>query len=411
MVVPRRPELVLTIRQRLLRALQIGTVGPGDRLPTTRALSRELHADARVVADAYRVLAEERLVELRPRSGVYVHADAARHAGATARALAAARREARQRGGARPADRMHAPADPAPPAPPQTVSGNVAPGARAAVGRATDHTVEGGASRAAARPAPSAWLADLFAAGIEHGIPAPALPRALRVALGTPPAEIAVFAGTLDQLVAICRELATWTGVRTQAVRADVLPPIGADGEWAATAGGAESAPRARQAEALLPRAAARAVRVASLFVATEGFAAPVGALAERLGRPSVVVRMRPDLYESEWAVLGAERVWLLVADARFGALVQGYLAARGATVRVELRVVGHDALDDIPAGAPVYATQAARERLSPLQLPRGLLPPVRTLTDASLLEVLHAVLEGARGRRRAGQHGSGARP
>lgn len=44
----------------------------GDRLPSTRELERELGADQRMILDAYRELADEALVVMRPRSGIYV---------------------------------------------------------------------------------------------------------------------------------------------------------------------------------------------------------------------------------------------------------------------------------------------------------------------------------------------------
>jgi len=72
MATPRRGELVSALRQRVLRAVQIGALAPGDRLPGVRALAGEFDADPRVVAEAYRVLEAEGLVTMRPRSGVYV---------------------------------------------------------------------------------------------------------------------------------------------------------------------------------------------------------------------------------------------------------------------------------------------------------------------------------------------------
>ena len=72
MVRPRRGALAETLRRRILRGVQIGALGPGDRLPGTRQLSSELDADARVVAAAYRILADEGLVELKPRAGAFV---------------------------------------------------------------------------------------------------------------------------------------------------------------------------------------------------------------------------------------------------------------------------------------------------------------------------------------------------
>lgn len=72
MVRERRGAIVEILRQRIHRALQLRALRPGDRLPTTREIASELRADPRVVADAYRTLANEGLVELRARSGVFV---------------------------------------------------------------------------------------------------------------------------------------------------------------------------------------------------------------------------------------------------------------------------------------------------------------------------------------------------
>jgi GntR family transcriptional regulator len=75
----RKDEIVSLLRRRVLRAVAAGVLGPGDRLPGTRELSLELGADPRVVAAAYRTLAEEALVELRPRAGAFVASGVVSH--------------------------------------------------------------------------------------------------------------------------------------------------------------------------------------------------------------------------------------------------------------------------------------------------------------------------------------------
>lgn len=88
------------LRGRLLGELHIGHLRPGDRLPPIRELSADLDADHRAVAQAYRRLEEEGLVELRGRTGAYV-AVQKRLGGElmeeTARWLAAMLMEARKR--------------------------------------------------------------------------------------------------------------------------------------------------------------------------------------------------------------------------------------------------------------------------------------------------------------------------
>ncbi len=60
------------LRGRVLRGLESGTLAVGDRLPSGRDVASEMSVDHRVVLAAYRTLAGEGLVEMRPRGGVYV---------------------------------------------------------------------------------------------------------------------------------------------------------------------------------------------------------------------------------------------------------------------------------------------------------------------------------------------------
>lgn len=76
MVRRKRDHVVQVLRQRLQRALATGGLCAGDRVPSTRDMARELGVDPRLIAVAYRELASEKLVELRARSGIYVHESA-----------------------------------------------------------------------------------------------------------------------------------------------------------------------------------------------------------------------------------------------------------------------------------------------------------------------------------------------
>lgn len=67
-------SLTEVLRRRVLRGLHAGSLRPGDRLPSTRELAQELGVDHRAVVAAYRELDTDGVVELRPRSGVYVPA-------------------------------------------------------------------------------------------------------------------------------------------------------------------------------------------------------------------------------------------------------------------------------------------------------------------------------------------------
>lgn len=64
-------EVLERLRARVVGALHVGRVRPGDRLPSIRALAREWSCDHRAVAGAYHQLAREGLVVVRGRGGVY----------------------------------------------------------------------------------------------------------------------------------------------------------------------------------------------------------------------------------------------------------------------------------------------------------------------------------------------------
>jgi DNA-binding transcriptional regulator YhcF (GntR family) len=79
-----QPPIVETLRGRVLRGLQAGTLGSGDRLPSARELVAEFDVDHRLILAAYRQLTDEGLVEVRERGGVYVAAASSRNAHAPA---------------------------------------------------------------------------------------------------------------------------------------------------------------------------------------------------------------------------------------------------------------------------------------------------------------------------------------
>lgn len=74
----RRTQTASALRDRLEHGLERHVLRAGDRLPGTREIATEMTVDPRVVAAAYRQLAAEGLVEIRPRSGVYVAHNVAR---------------------------------------------------------------------------------------------------------------------------------------------------------------------------------------------------------------------------------------------------------------------------------------------------------------------------------------------
>lgn len=65
-------EIADQLRSRILADLHAGRLDPADRLPSIRSVAGENGADHRTVGRAYATLEREGLVEIRPRSGVFV---------------------------------------------------------------------------------------------------------------------------------------------------------------------------------------------------------------------------------------------------------------------------------------------------------------------------------------------------
>ncbi len=63
------------LRRRIQWGMHLGLVRPGDRLPSLRAAAAEFDVDQRSVLAAYRELERDGIVDMRPRSGIYVSID------------------------------------------------------------------------------------------------------------------------------------------------------------------------------------------------------------------------------------------------------------------------------------------------------------------------------------------------
>lgn len=192
-----------------------------------------------------------------------------------------------------------------------------------------------------------------------------------------PVVRIVVIAATADQGLGIAAELDEEFGVESRAITVDrVKSPSGA---------------------ALL--------RQASVLVSTTAHATLVRSLAESSGARAVVMSVRPDLWQTEWAVWQGQAAHVVVLDPRFRAIVRRFLADAGpsyASIRVHLAT---DDLSRLPEDVPVYVTRASRAHLGDTRLPGRLIPPARVLNEDCVLE-LWSVIAGLRldPHRRAGR-------
>ena len=65
-------QLITQIKQ----AVQSGSKGPGDPLPSIRQLANDLNLNSKTVAKAYRLLERDCVIQTRGYRGTYVHPDA-----------------------------------------------------------------------------------------------------------------------------------------------------------------------------------------------------------------------------------------------------------------------------------------------------------------------------------------------
>ena len=64
--------LYLQLMEQVKHAVETGALGPGDQLPTIRALAQELVMNSNTVVRAYRELEHEGIVELRHGLGAFI---------------------------------------------------------------------------------------------------------------------------------------------------------------------------------------------------------------------------------------------------------------------------------------------------------------------------------------------------
>jgi DNA-binding transcriptional regulator YhcF (GntR family) len=293
-----RELIVDTLRSRVLRGVQAGTLRTGDRLPTSRDLAAEFAVDYRLVISAYKALEAEGLVELRPRGGVYV--------------------------------------------------------------------AEGGVPRGGIPPLPERWLADLLTEGLGREIPGPELHEWLRRCVETLRLRCLTVTTTSDQGQGLCRELRDDFGLEAdvllaEELRAAELPPL--------------------------------PFRRADLVVTTDAHAEWMRSVSAPLGKPVIVIDVRPELTGGEWALLLRRPVYAVVASAEFGEMLRRFYAAVPGIENLHVVVYGRDDLQQIPVGAPTYVTQSVRSKLGSVRIPGRILPAARTIASSSAREIFSFIV------------------
>lgn len=299
MSVRRKAFIVETLRKRIEHSLQTRALSPGDRLPSTREVGSELGADPRVVLAAYQSLADDGLVVLRPRSGVFVAI-----------------------GNAPPdADRLPA----------------------------TD------------------LLAEVLVGGVVRGYSLLGFTDALRIAALGRTLRAGVVAGSVDQVHGLCRELRADYGLQSTGVLQSQL-----------------------KTDSPIPAA----IKRAHLLVTTTGCAPSVTTLAAQLGKPIIVVNVRPVFFAEKWkAVIRSRKIYVIAADPGFHDIVRDYLKTSVDLSSLKILVAGRDDVGAIPPQAPTYVTEAARQRLGKTRVPGQLISPTRLFAEDTVRALVNFIV------------------
>ena len=206
------------------------------------------------------------------------------------------------------------------------------------------------------RPPSADFLTDTLVAGVVRGFSMLRFTDELRIAALGRRLRATVIARTADQAQGLSRELRVDYGLETTAL----LPEQMKNG--------------------CIARSALQRTHV---VVTTRALENEVSALAAGLGKPVIVVEVRPPFVESEWkALLRSGRTYIVAVDARFLEIVRNYLERAVDLRNVKMMLVGRDDLTTIPPQAPTYVTEAARQRLGKSCIPGRLIPPPRLLAE-----------------------------
>lgn len=228
------------------------------------------------------------------------------------------------------------------------------------------YVADGGTSRGRFPPLPEGWLAELLTEGLAREIPGPELHEWLRRSIETLRLRCVAIATTTDQGAGLCRELRDDFGLEADALLADEVRDV-----------------------TPLPLS----LRRADLIVTTDAQADWLRPVGVALGKPVIVIDVRPELAQGEWALLLRRPVYAVVASEEFGKMLRRFFAHVPGIENLHVVVYGRDDLQQIPESAPTYVTQRVRSQLRGVRIPGRVLPPARTISSDSAREIFSFIV------------------
>ena len=213
----------------------------------------------------------------------------------------------------------------------------------------------------------AAWLVDVVTGALARGVHGPDFPELVRRALETMQLRAACIECNDDQMVWLTRELKEDYGVAATGISVDTL-----------------------RASEVLPSA----VRSADMLLTTAAHEAELRPIAERVGRPLIVVALRTDLVADIARLLARGPVYFVGTDPRFADKVRQRFDGVPGADQVRTVIVGRDDLDAIPVGSPAYVMRTAREALGGVPARLRPLSTLRAFAVESQRAILKLVVQ-----------------
>ncbi len=124
--------------------------------------------------------------------------------------------------------------------------------------------------------------------------------------------------------------------------------------------------------------------------------------IGKELGKPVILLDVRPDMTTGEWVMLLRQPVWAVVGTPEFAAMLREFFASVRGIENLNILVFGRDDLASIPDNAPTYVTHAVREQLDGSPMRGRLLPPARTIAPESARDLFNYIVRANLGALRA---------
>lgn len=294
----RTNDVASMLRRRIQWGVHLGLVKVGDRLPSLRAASAEFGVDQRSVLNAYRDLEREGIVEMRPRSGIYVAAE----------------------------------------------------------------------SQPAAQLPPSGrWMSEMFLQGFARGVNPVSLGPTLASAINAAPLTAACIECNGDQILWMAAQLREEFGLATVWIEPDM--------------------PQGEITER---------IRACDLIVTTTFHAQEARKLGDQFQKPVVVATAGRDGVTQVRAELGRGPVYFIGTDERYAKkLLDASDSARWMSNLRPIIVDRATNVVEVPAGSPVYVTQAAANILGE-STPAGAEVLDSPFSSESRMEIIAIILAAA---------------